>query len=208
MAGRVAESSTETDAPGRPSPTPGATTSHIPELAGVVHRNIQAVLAVRKEFESRKTREERIADAVTRFIGSMLFVYVQGAVVLLWIVLNVQIVPGLRPFDPYPFVMLAMVASVEAIFLSTFVLVSQNRLAALANKRADLDLQINLLSEHEITRLIALVDAIAQHTGAKRAAGTPPIEDLKQDVAPEAVLQAIEEMENGEQAGPDDELDK
>ena len=84
--------------------------------------------------------------------------------------------PGLRPFDPFPFVMLAMAASVEAIFLSTFVLISQNRMAELADKRADLDLQINLLSEHEITRLVKLLDAVAKRLGIPttraRAGGT------------------------------------
>jgi uncharacterized membrane protein len=58
-----------------------------------------------------------------------------------------------------------MVASVEAIFLSTFILISQNRMAAAADKRADLDLQINLLAEHEVTKLIALVSSIADRTG-------------------------------------------
>ena len=138
-----------------------------PELAGVVRRNIQALLEVRKRLERRKSRQEAIADAITRFTGSMTFVYLHAAIFGGWILVNTGVVPGVRPFDPFPFVMLAMIASVEAIFLSTFVLISQNRMAALADKRADLDLQINLLSEHEITRLIELVDAIADHLGVQ-----------------------------------------
>jgi uncharacterized membrane protein len=62
-----------------------------------------------------------------------------------------------------------MIASVEAIFLSTFVLISQNRMAALADKRADLDLQISLLAEHEISRIIALVTSIAERMGIEEA---------------------------------------
>ncbi|MFT3772780.1 MAG: DUF1003 domain-containing protein [Minicystis sp.] len=103
------------------------------------------------------------------------------------------VVPGVRPFDPFPFVMLAMIASVEAIFLSTFVLISQNRMAALADRRADLDVQINLLAEHEITRLIALCDAMAQHLGVHPEPGSQRIEELKRDVRPEAVLDEIEQ---------------
>jgi uncharacterized membrane protein len=85
-----------------------------------------------------------------------------------------------------------MMASVEAIFLSTFVLISQNRMAAAADKRADLDLQINLLAEHEVTKLITMVSAIADHLNIKTNIDTE-IEELKQDVAPEAVLDEIEE---------------
>jgi uncharacterized membrane protein len=87
--------------------------------------------------------------------------------------------------------MLAMVASVMGILIATMVLITQNRNAMLAEKRADLDLQINLLSEHEVTRLIELVDAMATHLGMPRP---PPkdLSELKQDVAPEKVLREIE----------------
>lgn len=165
-----------------------------PELADVVHRNIDALLEVRQKFERGKTRQDRIADAITTFSGSMPFLYIHAALLALWLVVNVGWVPGLKPFDPFPFVMLAMIASVEAIFLSTFVLISQNRAAALAEKRAELDLQINLLSEHEVTRLIELVDAMAEHLGVGKEK-TPDVEQLKKDVAPEVVLQQIEEAQ-------------
>jgi uncharacterized membrane protein len=88
-------------------------------------------------------------------------------------------------------VVLAMVASVEAIFLSTFVLISQNRMAAAADKRADLDLQINLLAEHELTSLTELVTAMAHKMGIE-AAADPEIREARKDVAPEAVLDALE----------------
>jgi uncharacterized membrane protein len=89
------------------------------------------------------------------------------------------------------FVILAMEASVEAIFLSTFVLISQNRMQAAADKRADLDLQISLLAEHEVTKLAAMVAAIADHLGVETEVG-PELGEITQDVAPEAVLDEIE----------------
>jgi uncharacterized membrane protein len=89
-------------------------------------------------------------------------------------------------------VVLVMVASVEAIFLSTFVLISQNRMMAAQNKRADLDLQIGLLAEHEITKLVTLVSAMADRMGVKTEVD-PELEEMTQDVAPEAVLDEIEE---------------
>jgi uncharacterized membrane protein len=165
-----------------------------PDLADVVSRNIRALLEVRQQFEKRKSLQDRIADTITRFTGSLTFVYLHAVLFGGWLVVNSGWVPGVKPWDPFPFVMLAMAASVEAIFLSTFVLISQNRMQALADKRADLDLQVNLLAEHEVTRLITMVDAIAAHMGLSDGRD-PEVEQLKKDVAPEIVLQEIEEAE-------------
>jgi uncharacterized membrane protein len=169
------------------------------ELARVVRRNIRTMLDVRRATEREKAVDERVADAITSFTGSMKFVYLHAAFFGGWLAVNVGAAPGVRPFDPFPFVMLAMIASVEAIFLSTFVLISQNRMAALADKRADLDLQINLLAEHEVTRLIGLVDRIAARVGV--APRRPhDLDELKQDVQPERVLEEIEAATAGRAA--------
>src|SRR3954449_149841 len=164
-----------------------------PDLAHVVDRNIKALLDHRREQEGSRSRQERIADAITRFAGSMRFVYIHLVVFGGWIIINLGWIPGLPRFDR-SFVVLAMLASVEAIFLSTFVLISQNRMAALADRRADLDLQISLLAEHEVTRLIALVTAMAERMGID-AAHDPELEELSQDVAPEKVMETMEAHE-------------
>jgi uncharacterized membrane protein len=164
------------------------------ELAGVVHRNIHALVEVRRQFDERKTAQDRAADAITRFTGSMTFVYLHVFLFGGWILINSGIFGFVKPFDPFPFVMLAMAASVEAIFLSTFVLISQNRSAALSEKRAELDLQISLLSEHEITRLIQMVERIGHHVGMREVA-TPDVQELTKDVSPEKVMETIEDAE-------------
>lgn len=140
-------------------------------MARVASRNIQALLERRRIEDARRTPQERIADAVTRFTGSMAFVWLHVILYSFWILVNLGRLPRLHipRFDP-TFVVLAMEASVEAIFLSTFVLISQNRMAARAEQRADLDLQVSLLAEHEVTRLITLVTAIAQKMGVDEAA--------------------------------------
>ena len=161
------------------------------DLAQVVERNIEALVNRRLREDRAKPRQERAADAITRFTGSMLFVYLHLLFFGAWIAINVGWIP-LPKFDE-SLVILAMMASVEAIFLSTFVLISQNRMAALADKRADLDLQISLLSEHEITRLIHLVAGIADHLGLSEAQH-PELHELKRDVAPEKVLDTMEEI--------------
>jgi uncharacterized membrane protein len=165
---------------------------HTPEMVGVVDRNIVAILQRRRDEEQRKGAQDRIADRVTRFTGSMLFVYLHLTLFGAWIVINA----GWTPIPPWDrsFVVLAMIASVEAIFLSTFVLISQNRMQALADKRADLDLQVSLLSEHEITQLITLVTEIARKLELD-AARDPELRELAQDVAPEKVLDHMEEHE-------------
>src|SRR6185437_11053960 len=100
-----------------------------------------------------------------------------------------------KPFDPFPFSLLTLVVSLEAIFLSTFVLISQNHAGQIADKRADLDLQINLLSEHEITRLLKVMDAVADHLGVD-AGKKSEDEELKKDVGAKQVLDEIESREN------------
>jgi uncharacterized membrane protein len=163
-----------------------------PIMEQVVARNIAALLARRHTQEQTMPRQDRLADAITRFTGSMRFVYLHLAVFGFWILINIGWLP-LPRFDP-SFVMLAMVASVEAIFLSTFVLISQNRMAAMSDKRAELDLHVSLLAEHEVTRLLTLVSAIADHLGID-AARDPEIAELSHDIAPETVLDQIEAHE-------------
>lgn len=161
-----------------------------PHMAKIVQRNIDALLERQVVEEVNKKFEERIADTVTRFTGSMLFVYIHLVLFGIWILWNTGIL-GLKPFDA-SLVILAMIASVEAIFLSTFVLISQNRMNEKADKRADLNLQISLLAEHEITRLITLNTAMAKKMGLQDAYEDEEIEELSKDVHPETVMDTIE----------------
>ena len=124
----------------------------------------------------------------------MPFVYIHLVVYGFWVIANLGWIPGVPKWDE-SFVILAMEASVEAIFLSTFVLISQNRMAAAADKRADLDLQISLLAEHELTKLTTVVGEIAQKLGVETTVDEE-LEEIEQDVAPEAVLDVIEDTED------------
>ena len=159
----------------------------------VLARNIHTLLEKRRADERKASIEQKLADAITRFTGSMPFVYLHAVLFGLWIVINLGWLEwiGLRAFDP-SFVVLAMVASVEAIFLSTFILISQNRMNAASERRADLDLHIGLLAEHEITKILQLVSQLA-HQGGIRESNTPELAELKRDVAPEKILEKIEE---------------
>jgi uncharacterized membrane protein len=155
----------------------------------VLAHNIDALMASRRAEERRKAPQERVSDAITRFTGSLRFVYIHAALFGGWIIWNLGWVPALPIFDP-SFVVLAMAASVEAIFLSTFVLISQNRMQAQAEQRSELDLQISLLAEHEVTQVMTLLDAVAKKLGVDHG-GNRDIEETKQDVDPSEVLDAI-----------------
>jgi uncharacterized membrane protein len=159
-------------------------------MADVMQRNIETLLKRRKEEDKRKATQLKAADAITRFTGSMMFVYIHLVLFAAWIIANLPSVPFPK-FDP-TYVVLAMWASVEAIFLSTFVLISQNRMAEQADKRADLDLQVSLLAEHEVTRLVTLVKQIAERLQIEESRN-PELNELEKDVRPENVLDALEQ---------------
>ncbi len=161
-----------------------------PGLGAILLRNIRMLERRRQREEAKAPFEIRLADAITRFTGSMRFVYLHILIFGTWIIVNVGWFPGIPRFDP-SFVILAMAASVEAIFLSTFILISQNRMTANADKRSKLDLQINLLAEHEVTRIMEILVAIADRLEVKTEVD-PEVNELTKDVALEAVLDEIE----------------
>jgi uncharacterized membrane protein len=184
-------------------PEPPASSPTVPPpqpdgLTPALARNIRALQARRAAEDAKAGVSERLSAAITAFAGSMGFVWVHLVLVAAWVAVNLGLVPGLPRFDR-TFVILATAASVEAIFLSTFVLISQNRAAAAANRRADLDLQINLLAEHEVTRLIALTSRIARRLGVAEDLSSE-LTELERDVAPEAVLDELEASEDEEDA--------
>jgi uncharacterized membrane protein len=162
-------------------------------MAEVVDRNIRALLEHRRDEDLAKSTAEHVAAAITRFTGSLVFVCLHVAIVVLWIAVNTARIPAVPPFDPH-FAILAVAASIEAIFLATFVLITQNRMQTLADKRAHLDLQISLLAEHEVTRLLTLVTAIARRMEIEESYD-PELAELAKDVHPEGVLDRIEEGE-------------
>jgi len=160
-------------------------------MSPVLERNIQALFERHRREQTVASAQAKLADAITAFTGSMFFVYLHLAAFGFWIAANLHWVPGIPAWDE-SFVVLAMVASVEAIFLSTFVLISQNRMAAEADKRADLDLQISLLTEHELTIVARLLKQVADKIKVEPEAQQELTESTRH-IAPERVLDRIEQ---------------
>ena len=160
-----------------------------PALSQVIERNIRTIIHLRLKAARERSVQDRLADAITAFSGRMVFAYVHIVWFGVWILLNTGRV-GVRAFDPFPYGLLTMVVSLEAIFLSTFVLISQNRLSAETEHRADLDLHIGLLTEHELTRVLQMLDAIQDKLGIVDHEHSD-LADLEMETKPEDVLAEI-----------------
>ncbi len=136
--------------------------SHAPRT---VTENIRTVIQVEEEVRSRRSLKDRTADAIGTFAGTVGFVLMHLIWFLAWVVVNAGLVPGVPRFDPYPYQLLCMIVSLEGVLLSTFVLIKQNRMTLSADRRGHLDLQINLLTEKEVTKVIQMIEKMAAHMG-------------------------------------------
>lgn len=159
----------------------------------IVKRNICALLDARRRAEEESSLLERSADWVTAFSGSIFFVFLHVVWFAVWIAMNHGLF-GWKPFDPFPYTFLTTIVSLEAIFLSTFVLVSQNRQAKINDRHAELNLQVDLLAEREDTRILLIVTAIAQHLKINLD-HIEDLDELTRDVAPEELLSELERQE-------------
>lgn len=126
-----------------------------------VLENIRSVLEMQRHLEEQRSLTERIADLIGGFSGSISFVLLHAVFFTAWFLVN-TLPLGIRHFDPFPFILLAMIVSVEAVLLSTFVLMKQNRMQRQSDMRAHLNLQVDLLSEEEATKALQLLQAICQ----------------------------------------------
>lgn len=160
------------------------------KVATVVYKNIHELYEHRQEHERKLTYSERLANKVAQYTGTTAFLYLNALFFVAWIAANLGAF-GIKPFDPFPFGMLTTVVSLEAIFLSLFVLLSQNRMQKLADQQNELDLQVNLLAEHELTRLLVAVDIIAEKLGVELPDDSER-KELKADVEPKELLGEIE----------------
>ncbi len=138
-----------------------------------------------------RTRGERIADAIARTAGRLWFTAAHAVWFGFWILANSGKVPGIRPFDPFPYPFLTFVVSLESIFLALFILMSQNRANKQADSRSHLDLQINLLAEQESTAALQMLHRLCEFHGLSAAGDEEEVERLKRSTKPEALLEEI-----------------
>jgi uncharacterized membrane protein len=154
-----------------------------------VEQNIKTIVQLDEAARAQRTAIDQVVDSITAFCGSLSFVWAHLVWFSLWIVSNLSF--GTAGFDPYPFSLLTLIVSLEAIFLSTFILISQNRDLQLSERRNQLDLQINLLAEQENTKMLTMLQQIADKIGAD-VTQDPEIEVLEQATQPEKLVEQIE----------------
>jgi uncharacterized membrane protein len=154
-------------------------------------RNVEAIAELEAEERARQTTVERLSDAIERMAGTAWFVAVHVVWFAAWIIWNTGRVPGVRPIDPFPFSFLTLVVSLEAIFLTLFVLMSQNNLTRQSERRAHLDLQVNLLAEQESTKTLEVLERIARHLNVPM-----PVEGERELAAPTDIREVVRTLDS------------
>jgi uncharacterized membrane protein len=169
----------------------------------IMRKNVAAIIQMQQKEAQARSLQHRVAAALTDFSGSMAFVYLHAIWFGLWMILNLGLIkiPHLTQFDPYPFGLLTLTVSLEAIFLSTFVLIAQNNLSKISERRAELDLQVNLLAEQKAAKVLELLDKIAKELNSIHShfnyTSDAETEALKLSPEPHHVLSVIEQGVNG-----------
>ena len=175
--------------------TPACEEPSCGSISALTQRNVEIIGELEKAANADRSRTDRFADAISRFVGSMLFVYLHLAWFGGWIALNaLPILPAEWRVDPFPFTFLTFVVSLEAIFLSTFILISQNHEERLARRRNHLDLQINLLSEQENSQILKMLGTIQSHLQITIDPGTKALEEATR---PAEMVAQIEDVIEG-----------
>jgi len=137
--------------------------------------NIEAIAKLEHDALGRRTTTERLSDMITKLVSNMGFLVAQFILICGWVLVNRGVIPGLKPFDPFPFGVLALIVSSESVFLTIFVLISQGRMSRQAERRSHLDLQVGMLTEQELTTVLQMLQKLCQHMGVN-------VESSKQEV--------------------------
>jgi uncharacterized membrane protein len=153
----------------------------------------QIIQSFEAKFLEKRTISEKFADYFVRIFGSIKFLVFHLIWFLIWIVWNLGMIPGLPVFDSYPFILLTTIVSIEAIFLSVMVLISQNRAANIDRLRSEVDLQINLIAEQEITKVLNLLTLLMERQGIN-VGSDPEIQIMLKKIDLNSIEKKIEEQ--------------
>jgi len=155
--------------------------------------NIETVAKLEQEFLETRTALEKVSDAIGAFVGTMGFVSLHVVWFIGWVLVNTRMIPGVPTFDPYPFMLLSMVVSLEGVLLTTFVLMKQNRMSRRADNRNQLNLQVDLLAEREVTKIIQMLQVVCAHMGLEAEAQEKEVQELSQNTAVDVLAKELRE---------------
>ncbi len=174
-----------------PNPNP-QTTPPLQSVEEVTAENVRTIRHLEKAAQQDESLGDRIATEINRVCGSMTFLWINAIGFTVWISLNTVMLE--KPWDPFPFSFLTLVVSLEAIFLSIFLLIAGNRQARVAERRSHLDLQINLLAEQENTKAMTLLRLIAEKLEVVEEVGEE-FEVFEQSTSAEKLIEQIDSMD-------------
>ena len=169
-------------------------------VGGAIRRNIEAIARMEADFNQQRSFSHRVVDSIADFCGSMTFVLLHVAIYGAWVLINLGVLPVAPRFDPYPFMLLSVLVGLEAIFLSTFVLMKQNRMGQRADDRAHLDLQVNLLAEREMTLLLQMLHGVSEKLGVR--AHHEELRELLEETSVEAMATELQKAMDPESDQP------
>lgn len=162
--------------------------------AEALQENIQAIKLWEEAALHRRSLAELMGDRITRVVTGGPALIAHAIWFAAWLLINTGVLPVVDPFDPFPFQLLTLAVSLEAIFLTLFVLLSQNRMAIRADKRAHLDLQIDLLAEREMTAVLRLLLDTARHLDVKLSLTDQQMADLVEKTDIRRITRELEKM--------------
>jgi uncharacterized membrane protein len=163
------------------------------QAANPTQYNIDAIAKLEEEALQGRTAIERASDSIVKLTGSMTFLLLQILLLVLWIAVNLHRIHGVKAFDPFPFGILALVVAGESVFLTTFVLISQNRMARQSERRSHLDLQVSMLAEQELTTALQMLQKLCQHAGVEAQADTQQVQGFSKTTDVEKLASELEE---------------
>jgi uncharacterized membrane protein len=138
---------------------------HARELLDRLAARRSGLNAFRARANERRTRSERLADDLTRMVGSPIYLIFHVILFAVWIGANMKLIPGLSPYDPFPFGLLTLAMTLEQSLLTIFIIMSQNRNSDISDLRNEIDLQINIIAEEEISKALQMLHHIGEHMG-------------------------------------------
>jgi uncharacterized membrane protein len=163
------------------------------ETANIARDNVKRIAQLEEAALHQRTLADRLSDRVSRHAGSGKFVVVHIMWFITWLAINTGFFSGIPPFDPYPFTFLTMIVSLEAIFLAIFLLISQNRMTRQADRRAHLDLQIDLLAEQEMTMMLEMLRRLCEKAGVPSEDAGDEMKVLLQKTDPYQLMKDLQE---------------
>lgn len=163
------------------------------EQPKIAAHNIEAIVALERAALERRSWATRLGDMITSGLGTMTAVFVHIALIAAWCLVNSGWMPFVKPFDPFPFGLMTLFVSLEGVLVAMFVLITQNRMSKQADRRAHLNLQIDMLAEQEMTRVLHMLTKLCEKNGISVDAPEHELTPLMQRTDVQSLAQEIEE---------------